>query len=564
MSGALRERIDRIQTGLSDNPARLINLTRILLAFTAGAIIALFSSPAPGRWNTVLALLIAYALFSLVAALAGGRSWWLEAKLATLNYMVDAGMFLVMLLLANGFGGLFFAFFLLLLVSSRYRIGWGRTVAAGFGLGLGLLVLVGELSIVAHGPDMIDLERLILRLVALAMLTLMIALFYGEPGGEIRLDNWRDALLRDVTRETDAPHPFILDRVKSLFGADWMIFAWRDKASGKLRMILFGKGEPDERNCTAGEFSLILRTGLDDGHASFLFDAIRGRVLSTDAGGRKVPLQLPPFAGFIDPPLTEGVCIPIDCQAATGRLFVIRESGAREGDLRRAGQAGSAIEAALDRHQLVHAIRDSAFSKARLAMARNIHDSVLQNLAGMGMRFGAMKLDLKAGRLEEIMADLDKLQSLVKDEQLGLRALMQGDQEEATEEICNVVPILREVADMLAEQWKIGCAVSAFPDPIMISVHLGTEVRFLVREAVANAARHARASWVRISVALNDDAIKLVVTSDRNNGVAHPETLAPRAPRSLSERAEGLGGSVELQQKPTGTHLTVFLPRRGR
>ena len=57
----------------------------------------------------------------------------------------------------------------------------------------------------------------------------------------------------------------------------------------------------------------------------------------------------------------------------------------------------------------VHAIRDSAFSKARLAMARNIHDSVLQNLAGLGMRFGAMKLDLKAGRIEETMSELDKL-----------------------------------------------------------------------------------------------------------------------------------------------------------
>jgi signal transduction histidine kinase len=562
MSGTFRARIDYIRTSLSDNPARLIDLTRILLAFTAAAVIAVVSTSGAPRWNGALALLLAYAIYAIGAALVGARSWWLEAKLSPFSYLVDAGIFLAMLLMTDAYGGLFFALFLLLLVSSRYRIGWGRTVVAGLGLGVGLLVLVVQMRIVAGEPGAIDLERLILRLVSLAILTLLIALFYGEPGGDIPLDNWHDALLRDVMRENELPLPLILDRVRSLFGADRMVYAWRDKATARLRMIVHEQGELGERDCTAGDFSLLLRTGIDQ-NQSFLFDGIRGRVLSRDLRGRKVPLQVSPFAKFLNPPLTEGVCIPIDCQAAMGRLFIIRDGGATEGDLRRADPAGSAIDAALDRYHLVHAIRDSAFSKARLAMARNIHDSVLQSLAGLGMRFGAMKLDLKAGRVEETMSELDKLQSLVKDEQLGLRAMMRGEQD-AAEESCNVIPILREIADALAEQWKINCAVSAFPDPIMIPVRLGTEVRFLVREAVANAARHAKASWVRISVALHDDSIKLVVTSDRNIEVPDDRALMPRAPRSLSERAEGLGGSVTLQQKPTGTHLTVFLPRRGK
>jgi signal transduction histidine kinase len=220
------------------------------------------------------------------------------------------------------------------------------------------------------------------------------------------------------------------------------------------------------------------------------------------------------------------------------------------------------MNAALDRYQLVDAIRDSAFSNARLAMARNIHDSVLQSLAGLGMRFGAMKLDLNAGRIAETMNELDRLQSLVKDEQLGLRALMRNEQ--TAEESCNVIPILRELASALAEQWNIETAVSAFPDPIMIPTKLDTEVRFLVREAVANAARHAKASWVRISVAIDGEAIKLLVTSDRNSDTVGADAQPAREPRSLSERVEDLGGSLNLNQRPTGTSLTVFLPRRGK
>jgi signal transduction histidine kinase len=561
VSGKFRLLVDRVRSGFSDNPARMINLARILLAFSSCAVIGFISPSAMTLGHGVFEMLVGYSLFAVATAGAGARSWWAEAKLAPLNYLVDSGMFLAMLLLTHSYESMFLTFFLLLLVSSPSRIGWGRAVAVGLALGL-LLVLINVLRVLAPGIDTVDLDHLILRLVSLAMLTLLIAFFYGEPGGEIQLAGWQESLLREVMREGELPLSLILGRIQSLFGADRMAYVWRDKTTARLRMVLYEHEEPSERSCTAEEYSLLRETGIDR-NESFLFDGLRGRVLSVHADGRKVPLQVKPFAAVLDPPLTEGVCIPIDCQAAIGRLFVVREKGVSEGDLRRAEAAGNAMNAALDRYHLVDAIRDSAFSKARLAMARNIHDSVLQSLAGLGMRFGAMKLDLKAGRVDETIDDLDKLQSLVKEEQLGLRALMREDQD-AAEESCNVIPILRELASALAQQWRIECAVSAFPDPIMIPVRLGTEVRFLVREAVANAAKHARATWVRVSVAVEDDAIKLVITSDRNGEDAVAPASPSREPRSLSERVEGLGGSVMLKQKATGTHLTAFLPRRGR
>lgn len=558
MGEKIRLLIDRIRFGLSDNQARLINLARLLLACSSFAVLAAAARPA--QESGLFTLLVAYTLFAGCTALAGARSWWLEAKLASLNYLVDWAMFLTMLLLTNGHESLFFTFFLLLLVSSRSRIGWRRTFIVGLGLGL-LLLLIGKLSLFASGIDAVNLHQLIPRLIALATLALLIGTFYGAPDGEMQAGIWRETLLREVTRLSESPLPRILAHVQSLFDADRMIYVWRDKATARHRMVLYEGGEPAERPFSADEFSLLREAGIDS-HDSFLFDGIRGRVLATDPDGRKIPLKVKPFATAIDPQLTEGVCIPIACQAAVGRLFAIRKKGVSEGDLRRAQSTSSVINAALDRYQLVDAIRDSAFSNARLAMARNIHDSVLQSLAGLGMRFGAMKLDLNAGRVAETMGELDRLQSLVRDEQLGLRALMRNEQ--TAEESCNVIPILRELADALAGQWNIETAVSAFPDPIMIPTRLDTEVRFLVREAVANAARHANAGWVRISVAIDGDAIKLLITSDRNNDAVEADAQPSREPRSLSERVEDLGGSLKLNQKPTGTSLTVFLPRRGK
>ena len=82
----------------------------------------------------------------------------------------------------------------------------------------------------------------------------------------------------------------------------------------------------------------------------------------------------------------------------------------------------------------------------------------------------------------------------------------------------------------------------------------------IVREAVSNAARHGEAR--RISVALtNADGIRVRVADDGKG-------FDPEAPRrrgfgmtSMRERAEGRGGTVDVQSEPgKGTVVEVVIP----
>ena len=547
-SGMIRGLADRVLSGFSDNPARLISVARILLALSCSAVVACSSAPGSTLTNGVLALFVAYSFFAVCTAVIGARSWWMGARLVPLNSLADGGLFLVLLLRADGQTSLCFPLFLLLLLSSGQRLGRNRAILIALGM-----LLAGALGIAVTG----DFMYILPYLAALTLFAFLVVLFHGRIEPENRLVRWRD--VADGIRDSELPLPLVLARIETLFGADRVIFTWHDADVERHRLVLYEQGEPSERSCTAEEFSRLKQAGID-GDDSFIFDAGLGHVVVSRSGGSHVPVQVERFANLVDPPMAQGLCITVDCQAATGRLFVIRERGASERDFKRVGVAKVMMEAALDRYQVVEAIRSSAFNNARLAMARNIHDGVVQNLAGFGMRFGAMKLDLIAGRVTETLHELDKLQSLVREEQLGLRALIQKNQDGA-EERCNVVPLLRELASTLAQQWKINCSVSAFPDPIMIPVRLGSELGFLVREAVANAARHAQASWVRVSVGVDDDSIRLLITSDRNGEASTIE--AQLEPRSLSTRVEELGGSIILKQKATGTHLTAFLPTKG-
>lgn len=553
MSGKARILVDSMRSSFSDNPVLLVNLGRVGLAFCFSALVAFFQPGGRIAAVGVLALLVVYSIFAICVAVVGVRSWWTGARLASVVGLFDWGIFLVLLLLADGYESLCAPFFLLLLASSGHRLGWSRTFSVGLGLGL---LLVSVSYILAADAGSIGLTHLFLRMIALAMLALMIASFYRKPEFERQFAGWRENLLREAMHQYDLPLPLMLARIQSLFKADRILFAWHDVGAGRSRMVVYERDEPNERSCTSEEFSWLQRLPID-GDGSFLFDGVQGHVLARLSNRHGMAVAVEGFAKLVDPPLTRGVCITIVCQAVVGRMFIVREEGVSESDFGRAEAARMVMEAVLDRYQLVDAIRENAFSKAQLALARNIHDGVIQNLAGFAMRFGAMKLDLTAGRVTEALDEIDMLQSLLKQEQIGLRTLIQRDQEK-TEDRCNVVPLLREMAPSLTQQWRIHCSVSAFPDPIMIPSRLGSDVSFIIREAVANAVRHARATWVRVSVAIDEDALKLLIASDRNLEVSIIDDTSE--PRSLSMRLEHLGGSVILTQKATGTRLTAFLP----
>jgi signal transduction histidine kinase len=96
-------------------------------------------------------------------------------------------------------------------------------------------------------------------------------------------------------------------------------------------------------------------------------------------------------------------------------------------------------------------------------------------------------------------------------------------------------------------------------------IDAGTRVLLLrvAREAIASAARHARACHVSVSLECSPHALKLRVMDD---GVgAGPDALSHAAEAGLmgmGERAGALGGTLQLDRNARGgTTLTLHLPK---
>ena len=83
---------------------------------------------------------------------------------------------------------------------------------------------------------------------------------------------------------------------------------------------------------------------------------------------------------------------------------------------------------------------------------------------------------------------------------------------------------------------------------------IGEHLQAVVREALSNVARHARASQVTVAIDV-DDVLCLRV---EDAGVGIPEGGRRSGLRNMAERAEKLGGSFTAEPRPDGGTTLIW------
>jgi signal transduction histidine kinase len=96
---------------------------------------------------------------------------------------------------------------------------------------------------------------------------------------------------------------------------------------------------------------------------------------------------------------------------------------------------------------------------------------------------------------------------------------------------------------------------------VKIPSRLHLDIQQMVREAVANAARHAGAKSISIELAAARGSLRLDLTND---GARYPRTgESIEMPQSLRERVEQAGGEIEISRGMGVTKLSISLPING-
>jgi len=537
--------------GLQLYSGRVIALGRLLLAVSfLGAIAVDISQPAQSPTQTFV-LLIAYVAFAAGITAATWNNWWLDAKLAGPAHAVDIGLFTVLVLLTEGYTSPYFVFFVFVLLAAAIRWGWRETTLTAILLAI-LFLAAGMVA--AKSSVGFVLYRYIVRTGHLVILSLII-IWFGIHQWRARIHASADDLLADPTLDR-SPLETGLAAAMTALHAKRGAFTWLDD-SGGCKCVVADSGELAfaTRGCDAA----VVPTP-----RPFLYDVAKHRILTRDSERNLVASAI---TEVIDQRLAavfrpgEGLALPVRTGTGEGQLYLEGIPGLSTDHIDLGEQLAIDLVAHFQRHALLSAAAESAEASSRIALARDLHDSVVQFLAGAAFRLEAMKRSEASGR--KLEPDLNELKQLMMQEQGELRAFITALRSGSRVPFADLVSDLRALTGRLARQWSIQCHFTAdVIEDLAIPNDVNLDAHQLVREAVANAVRHAEAKSVRVTLGGTREAIHLEMIND---GAAYPKRGGQiELPLSLRERVEQAGGAIEISRGMDVTKLSISLPTAGR
>lgn len=210
---------------------------------------------------------------------------------------------------------------------------------------------------------------------------------------------------------------------------------------------------------------------------------------------------------------------------------------------------------AKERERLLHTAIDASDAERR-RIARDLHDSVVQDLAGTAFSVSAVARDPRTPL--EARAHLEEAGSALRDNLKSLRSLLA----EIHPPELHSVGLAAALEDLIAPAGAAGVQASVSVEGAeTVSDPMAALVWRVAQEAVRNALRHARASTLAVTVRADGRKVSLEVVDDGIgfdlNQPPDPNSFGLRGLRSLVAETHGI---LEVRSSPgegTTVHMEV-------
>lgn len=217
-------------------------------------------------------------------------------------------------------------------------------------------------------------------------------------------------------------------------------------------------------------------------------------------------------------------------------------------------QAGAAIQTSV----LAERLRGVLLTDERSRIARDMHDGVMQNLFSLGM-----SLDMLSRTAETDSPDIAQaLQHLVDQVDDAIRAIRATIYQLRDSETDLDRVTLQDAVVTLAREYE--CSTGVRPS-VAVSAQVSAsvpsqavpDVVYLVKEALHNCRRHAKATKVSVSATSEAGHITIVV-QDNGCGFDQRNPSVGHGIENMHERATLIGGQLRITSNP-GSGTSVFL-----
>ena len=562
----------------SPNPSqiraeRLIAISRVVVAVSTLLVVSLDPSQPAKYASTAYALLATYAAYALLVA---SLVWRSDAPLegqGVIMHAFDLAAFSLIMYFTEGPTGPFFLYFVFLLLVGTLRWQWRGTLwTAGAGLAtfVGMGVYAAE---VLHDPAF-GLTRFIVRGVYLAIVAVLVGYMVGylEKRGQrvssetSMLATWPHAFPREAQTLVSE----VLEHAAGILGSPRVLLAWQVGEDSRFHLAFWPHGELHWTRDTPATFQPLVAEPLAE--ADFLCQDARAAVatvLHTSPAGlrrwRGAPLHPILQAWF---GMNAVLSLRLRGETLKGRLFALDKPEMTSDDLVLGEVVARLVTGSMDRFYMLQGLQEAAVSEERVRLARDLHDGLLQSLAGAALQLEAVRRLLE----EEPKAarePVQEIQHLIAAQQRDLRSLIQELKPSPLgplEVRSSLSERMEELAKRIERHWGLRVEFKSYNLGARISNALADEIYHIVHEALINAARHAHASIVRLEVGAQDTEVQIIVA---DNGIGFPfrgyydyAALIDRelGPVMLKERIASVGGSLSIKSTDSGSRLDITLP----
>jgi signal transduction histidine kinase len=263
--------------------------------------------------------------------------------------------------------------------------------------------------------------------------------------------------------------------------------------------------------------------------------------------------------------VTRMIVAPVELEDWRGKLLFLtpRLRSETRMELRSLKDILNHVLPAVSNVYLSRKLHARATAMERTRVARELHDGSIQSLISLGIQIDVMRKT--SGRISpELATDLERIQGLVRQEVLNLRALMSKLQ---TVEVGSAE--LVEFLAHLVEQWKreTGIEAAFFPqaDEILLPPRTCREIARIVQEALTNVRKHSGAHVVSVRMRSSEDGLELIIQDDGRGfgfeGRLDQQELrrARKGPAILGERVRSIGGTLVIDSTQ-GARLEITVP----
>ena len=371
--------------------------------------------------------------------------------------------------------------------------------------------------------------------------------------------------VKEASGDREPPMRELLSHSINVFGARRGAIIWTDGDEPSARALLHEGGTVTHLDLppTGEDWLVACRLA----KAPFLFETTSGMTI-TRSGAKPSSDRAPLAANVLEAfPVSRALVFPVAAEGLRGWVLILDSDDSASEDLAVAAVVSAQLSVSLERWHTQKVRRETAAAELRMRVARDLHDGVLQFLAGAALQLDVVSREPGVG--EAAKTRLATLRLALADEQRELRSFISAmrpirrDRPPARQVLNDELLLL---AERLARYWSITVSAEIAPAGLLVSDQVGYDIASIVREAVANAVRHGHAGNVAVTVTMANGLVSIQIDDDGEDfgfhGALTDDELArtDAEPRSLQERVGALGGRLGLSSGPDGASLAIEVP----